>query len=127
MPLLTQCNCTRYTLHISHDGDPENPREVFDRLGTFYYSNQSRYTLGDARTSWPEMREIEKDKSLFVVPYYAHVHSDTTLSLYPFSCPWDSGQAGIATINKAKFCQEFGYKRWNRYAKEKAMATLGAE
>lgn len=48
-----------------------------------------------------------------VVPVYVYDHGNVTLSLYPFSCRWDSGQAGWAYMSRRVIDKEFhGDKKW---------------
>lgn len=57
-------------------------------------------------------------------PLYMYDHSGLTISLKPFSCPWDSGQIGWVYIGKEKLAEEWGS---GPDAMDKARACLKAE
>jgi len=41
-----------------------------------------------------------KHPDYWIFPVYGYAHSDITLSLQPFSCPWDSGVAGVVAVKR---------------------------
>lgn len=89
-----------YTLRILTDDHPESPAE-WATLGQIAYCS-SRYTLGTECVSQDRLREIAagiENGSLIGLPVYAYVHSGSTISTRPFSCPWDSGQSGFVYCN----------------------------
>ena len=92
-----------YTLEIVRDPFPANPREEFDHVFTLHFTN-NRYISGD-ETINPD-RPLDPS-GLIVFPVFAYIHSGVALSVAPFSCPWDSGQIGYATVSKADFLREF--------------------
>lgn len=47
---------------------------------------------------------------LYITPIYIYDHSGVTISTSPFSCSWDSGQAGFAYISKSTISQETIWK-----------------
>lgn len=63
-------------------------------------------------------RQFEHER-YHVYPLYAYIHSGVTLSLTPFSCPWDSGQIGVVAVNKIsdnpKEEAEWYVNEWNSY------------
>jgi hypothetical protein len=87
------------TVKIYHDDYAENPRE-WDSLGTIYYCS-TKYLLGDKWLPAESIRLLENKKNIWF-PVYAYIHSNISLSLNPFSCPWDSGQSGIILTTKEK-------------------------
>lgn len=96
-----------YTIKILPDQDPENPREMFDQLGTILYVS-SRYKLGDERVSVEEIEEITKRDDVYWLPVFAYIHSGIMLSTGAFGDPWDSGQSGIIYVEKFKVAEEYG-------------------
>ncbi len=38
---------------------------------------------------------IEEEKAIFITSLYLYDHSGITVSTWPVSCQWDSGQAGF--------------------------------
>ncbi len=96
------------TVTIRQDTDVEAP---FSHGITIYYRNASRYTLGEKRVSDTTLFNLEqtsKDKNgdIYGFPVYALVHGVATLSLEPFSCPWDSGRSGIVTVDRGQVDSE---------------------
>lgn len=77
-----------------YDRNPESPRE-WDNLGTMICWH-SRYVLGDKQPeeSPEQWREEHPDTDYIVLPLYLYDHSGITMSVKPFTCPWDSGQVG---------------------------------
>lgn len=98
-----------YTLRILTDDHPDSPAN-WDNLGQIAYCS-SRYTLGTECVSQDRLREIAagiEDGSLIGLPVYAYVHSGSTISTSPFSCPWDSGQSGLVYCTKEQAQKEWG-------------------
>lgn len=102
------------TLKIEREEYCENPREMFDNLWT-WISNAPRYFRSDKNADDDVYRayfdgdEDDKEtleKNYLVVPIYAYIHSGTTISLTPFSCPWDSGTGFIAYLSRKKMEKE---------------------
>lgn len=73
---------------------------------------------------WDEMVEytvfedlydlVIESKNIVIAPVYAYEHGGITISLAPFSCPWDSGQIGWAYAFKDDYadCPEEDIKRY---------------
>jgi hypothetical protein len=83
---------------IDYDEFAFSPRDE-DNLGTILYTS-TNYILGDKMVSAEEIKEIMEDDNYLVLPVYAYIHSGITISTGPFSCPWDSGMAGIIYCSK---------------------------
>lgn len=99
---MNQFKVGHLTVTIVQDTDAEAP---FSHGVTIYYRLASRYTLGERRVSDTTLFNLEKaskdkDGDIYGFPVYALVHGVATLSLEPFSCPWDSGRSGIVTVDK---------------------------
>ncbi len=56
-----------------------------------------------------KLKKIEREGGI-VLPVYAYEHSGIVFKTYPFSCPWDSGQAGFIYITKEQITEGLGYK-----------------
>jgi hypothetical protein len=94
---------------VSYDESPDNPRDLFVR--TILHLDHSRYDLAqetglgsprdyDEGTAGFEAALREDYPEFRLVPVYGYEHGGLSLSLTPFSDPWDSGQAGIILIHK---------------------------
>lgn len=98
-----------YTINLTQDEYPFNPREKFDHLGTMACFH-SRYLLGDKDhgLSIEECNEIQTDSNYISLTLYLYDHSGLTMNTTGFACPWDSGKVGIIFVEKSKALQEFG-------------------
>lgn len=126
-----------YTGRIVPDEYPVNPRKEFDHLATLVYWHHRNvlgdYMPKQEPTEYLLLRLWEVDsraadvlgaahergrdisgllnkalaKHFLVLPYFAYIHSGVTISLGRFSCPWDSGQAGLAIVKLADIRREF--------------------
>ena len=115
-------------IRIYPDHYAENPFEAWDQVSTVVYTSTG-YTLGSLHVSNYEDFLIDKlheagheehdDEGYEVIgdlsldelfdrfsryywywPVYAYIHGMATVSMGPFSCPWDSGQSGFSFISK---------------------------
>lgn len=113
---------------IKTDSNPMNPRKEFDNVGEMICFH-SRYTLGDEHSfSNPDDviqsllsevtdEEIEQasnskigvleNRGFVILPLYLYDHSGITMSVEPFSCPWDSGQVGWIYATPEKIQDEW--------------------
>ena len=93
-------------LEIYKDEEPSNPREwdSFTRMVCFHRD----YILGDDTelksrmfSNWEEVKQhlIKEEGAKVIMPLYLLDHSGLSISLYPFSCPWDSKQVGFIFIS----------------------------
>ena len=102
---------------VKRDNDPLNPRRDWDNACTIY--SECRYLSSDEGASNPVVdygrsaSEARFEEGIAALPIYAYVHSGMTVSLSPFIDPWDSGCAGWIYVDKAKFCEEYGLKRFS--------------
>ena len=97
-----------YLSNIVMDEYPDSPRE-WDNLGIISASHK-RYDLADADAMdvedfFEDLPSIEKD--YLYLPVYMYEHGDISLSITPFSCPWDSGQVGYIYASKESIKKEF--------------------
>jgi hypothetical protein len=66
----------------------------------------------DAALDTSELQDILDDLGKYVIlPLYLYDHGGITMSIGPFSCPWDSGQVGWIYAPKQKFIEETGYTK----------------
>ena len=103
-----------HIVQLRPDQDAGNPRECFDHHTTFAFFHR-RYNLGDKveiksedYRGWNEMEaDIRRRyKPRYITPVYMYDHSGLALSTTPFSCPWDSGQAGFMWITDPDIPQD---------------------
>lgn len=120
-------------LVVMQEECPESPRE-WDNLTTMVFiGNYShlgdKHDFHDTHESFQAHQEfIEKQKDVvYVAPVYAYVHSGMTISLEPFSCPWDSGKLGWVIITKERIRAMFGCKRVTKKDIEKAISQVKGE
>lgn len=129
-----------FLLEILSDDDPLNPRSEWDNVCTMLCWH-SRYNLGDSYgssnrqsrfESWPDhyknpdyltgqmtKQAIEEMGERYpdgfgpgiVRPLYLYNHSGLSISMSPFSCPWDSGQVGWIYCSFEKALAEL-WPRW---------------
>lgn len=118
-----------HRIEIHYDRDPLDPRTDYDNFGTMVCFHM-RYTLGDKDHGFASpadlFEHIEKEKS-FYRNLYLYDHSGVTMSVSPFSCPWDSGQVGIIFVDPETVRKEFSVKRISKKIKAKAFEILEAE
>lgn len=122
----------QHEITIEIDENPENPRE-WDNLCEFHYCS-IRYLLGDQEHnhSTEELSRVEyqaKRQGDMVLPYFAYIHGDITISLSPFPCQWDSGQCGVIIIRRKKMLEEFmgAKKNWTKALRERAIKCMEGE
>jgi len=112
-----------HTIEIKYDENAESPRE-WDNVCVFHIGH-SRYSFGDKnyndRESIDKAFHEAKNNGDVVLPLYMYDHSGITISLAPFSCPWDSGQVGFVQVPRKEFVAEFGKKRFTPKLKAKAL------
>jgi hypothetical protein len=120
-----------HTISIFYDEDAESPRS-WDNLCEFHCAHR-RYSLGDEGFNCSNSsdcisaaQQAEKQGDI-VLPLHLYDHSGITISLTPFSCPWDSGQVGFVIIRREKMLQEFGAKRFTQFLKNKALKIAQSE
>jgi hypothetical protein len=58
---------------------------------------------------------------------YGYEHGGQTVSINPFSCPWDSGLLGFIAVHKDKIRQEFGWKRISQKREDQILSYLEGE
>lgn len=114
----------RVQIHI--DLDPINPLEAFDTAVTLAYWG-NRYTFGNKHIQRQTKKELlesqQHDPILAILPLYAYVHSEVSVSTSPYSCHWDSGQAGWAYITQSG-SDLIGYQG---YSKDQLEEVIQAE
>lgn len=102
-------------VEIHYDLDPINPLEDFDTAVTLAYWG-NRYIFGNKHIQRQTKKELlesqQLDPVLAILPLYAYVHGESSVSTSPYSCPWDSGQAGWAYITQSG-SDLMGYQGYN--------------
>jgi hypothetical protein len=118
-----------FRFRIIRDESPENPREYATATLACWHRRYSlgdiqpsldpaafQYTEGADPTEFPSFDEATDEQiaqgikafhtKYHVFPLYMYDHSGIALSTTPFSCPWDSGQLGIAYLPKDGFTED---------------------
>jgi len=112
-------------IEIIHDPDPVNPRE-WDNLGTFQIYHR-RYASPDKIVRDPPHIDPKTEIGLKVWGYDHGGVIYKTGDRNPFSCPWDSGFAGIIFAPKERVRHWFGVKRITKTIRERALGVLTQE
>lgn len=102
-----------YTIKVSTDSDPQNPRE-WDNVGKMICFH-NRYTLGDKHDynkdsfdSCDELKEqLIADGAYIILPLYLYDHSGITMKTSSFTYRWDSGQVGFIYCTKEDVQREW--------------------
>lgn len=118
-----------HTIEIKQDENPESPRN-WDNMCVFHIAHRN-YNFGDKnysdRESIIEAQQEAIRNGDIVLPLYMYDHSGITISLTPFSCPWDSCQVGFVQVPRKKIMKEFGKKIFTKQLKEKALKFAEGE
>ena len=119
-----------FKIAIYNDDDMQNPREVFDELGTLCTFDKHGHWISDKKakdefSSPKEVREFIKENNCLALPVYRLSHSGDAVSTNPFSDPWDSGQIGYIFITSEKIAEEYGED--NEDNRERAKTCLKGE
>jgi len=117
-----------YKIEVLYDTDPINPIKDWDMLGKFICFHR-RYALGNVKgfDTKEEVEEYAKKYKCRLFPLYLYDHSGITISLSPFSCPWDSGQVGWVMLEPDDVRKEFGKKRISKKNWEMAEQRIKGE
>jgi len=118
-----------HNIDICYDSCDFSPREN-DNICVFHIAHK-RYSFGDKNYNNYEDIKIAENEAKrngdIVLPLYMYDHSGITISLSPFSCPWDSGQVGFVQVPKKKMIEEFGKKVFTPALKKRALEIAEAE
>ena len=117
-------------LIIELDMVPVDPRS-WDNLGTLLIWHR-RYRMGDENPyeTPADFREEINYNNAIILPVYMYDHSGVSLSTsnnYPFSDPWDAGQAGYIYVTKDKIRKEYNVKRISKQLIQKVIGYMNEE
>ena len=124
-----------FTLFVKDSEVIFNPRTEYDCFSNMVCFH-NRYRLGDKHNynkndynSWEELKNaITKDNDIFLIyPLYMYEHSGVSLSIEPFSCPFDSGQIGFVFVTKQMIRESFSIKRCTKKYETKALDNIKSE
>lgn len=117
-----------YQISIETDDYPSNPRKEWDNMAHMVCWHR-HYDLGDKHDfdSPEDFQEYMKENKVLVFPLYLYDHSGITISMAPFSCPWDSGQVGYIYVTYAELRKEYCTKKVTKSVIEKATRVLRGE
>jgi len=132
MELIEEIKKNNQVLRIFRDENADNPRE-WENLGKFVlYHKQYLFSKElpinfDDFNGWEEVEKHLKDnfKAVLIKKVYLYDHSDLSISLKPFSCPFDSGVLGFICVLKEDILKEYG--NLNKSSIKKAEKVLNSE
>lgn len=103
---------------IDTDECPDNPREMWDHLGTMI-SFHRKYDFSDKSDLAKEVLRMdieEREKFLandaIWLSLYLYDHSGITMNTTGFTDSWDSGFIGYIFVTKQKLREEWGKGKW---------------
>ena len=118
-----------HEISIEYDECGESPRE-WDNICIIHLAHR-KYGFGDVnhstRESVDEARKEAEQAGDICLDLYMYDHSGVTISLSPFSCPWDSGRCGFVQVPRKKMIEEFGKKVFTPKLKKRAMKIAKGE
>jgi hypothetical protein len=115
-----------FIIRIENDEDAVGPFEECDELGN-YVCFHRRYNLGTKHNfnSPDDLRDfLAKEKPPVQFNLYLYDHSGITISSSSFSCPWDSGQVGVAYATRDEILKWYKRKKLNKLLIEEARNTM---
>jgi len=124
-----------YTINISQDIEPLNPRVDWDnacKMACFHRS----YNLGDEHDintdDFPKLYDIvdhlEKEEgSILARPLYLYDHSGLSISMSDFGDRWDSGCLGVIYITRKSMEEFLGFKRLTKKNQERVIEVMQGE
>jgi hypothetical protein len=118
-----------YRIEIEQDEYAENPLHCMDFLCKFLVFH-SRYSFGH-KHEFKDPGAVQEYKKAqpedLWLPLYLYDHSGLTISLNPFSCPWDSGQVGWVWASRKDILQNFLGKILTKKLRKQALEVAAAE
>ena len=121
------------TLELNQEECAESPREWDNVCKMVFIGAKShlgdKHQLHETQESFEAHQEyVAKElDAAYIAPVYAYSHSGMTISLEPFSCPWDSGKLGWVVMTKEALRENYGVKRVTKQLIEKAMVHVKGE
>lgn len=118
-------NLGGFTINIFQETDIIPPNEFCDDNAATIYTKHNRYFAIGQDLSDIDGEYIAKEAREaggVVMPLYAYVHSGVAFSVSPFSCRWDSGQAGFVIMTAKSIIDEYG--ALNDETKQKAVEYI---
>lgn len=110
-------------IDVSYDNDRFFMSDFLDNSLT-KFDIHPRFFDGHSK----EIIEAEKSEEMGISePIFGYSHSGKTISLAPFSCPWDSGQAGRCFISRKSIRKHFEVKRITKRIMEMAKKLFNCE
>jgi hypothetical protein len=108
MEVLKTIEFKGYSIKISRDADPINPRED-ENLGTMICFHKRR-NLGDKdqKFTQDELMSLIESDTVIALPLYLYDHSGITINTTGFSDKWDSGKVGYIFVGKEQVKREYG-------------------
>ena len=121
-----------YDIEISYEEESENPIREWDMIGEFCcwhrkYDLGNSNRFGEGKSTVEELESYAKRTGSLLFSLYLYDHSGITISLSPFSCPWDSGQVGYVLVDREKALKEYNKKRLSKQLKDKIYQRIQGE
>lgn len=129
------------TIKTYYDEDNFNPRKEYDNLGVIYSNGRTFNPDGKSIEELIEAAGVDADE-VTVVPWDAIAKKFIYLKVWiyehslvalrtgdsnPFSCPWDSGLAGVIAITKEQARKEYRVKRLTKKVIESIQSAMEGE
>ena len=128
--MIEELEYKEFKIQIHQDELGESPREWdnFSKLALFH----NHYNLpNEDNLAVEDAIDILNDPDYFAMLIWGYDHSmlaiKTGARVYPFNCPWDSGQLGIVYVSKNDVRREYSVKRISAKAQEKAFSLMRSE
>lgn len=97
-----------YTIKISQDTHPSDPRRDWDNLGTIYGKwGEGNFSDIEVNNNWEDTKD-HLNKHYIWLPVYGYEHGGRTVKTTPFGSRWDSGLMGVIAISKDAARKEYG-------------------
>ena len=104
-----------YKIIVSYDEYAYSPRENSNVSCLFLNHRRYDFEWYDSGISKGDnidelVKELKASGYKYIMPVYAYIHSDVSLSLGSFSCPFDSGVLGVIATTDGNI-REMGIKK----------------
>lgn len=101
--------------------------QVWSKYPDYYNSREDQKAADDLEQKIRERYMAILERSYIILPVYIYEHSGVMFKTSPFSCPWDSGQAGFIMVSRAQVRKEYGWKVITKARQAKIEEYLAGE
>jgi len=104
-----------YKIVVSYDEDAYSPRENSNVSCLFLNHRRFDFEWFDSDISKGDninalVKDLKAKGYKYIMPIYAYIHGDVSLSLGSFNCTWDSGALGVIATTDANI-KSMGIKK----------------